>query len=81
MMAGLRLGELEAAITDYDAALSINPRIAESFYGRGIAKGKLGDADGARRHRGGQGDQSRYIGAVCLLGDIRRGLIALAAVR
>lgn len=34
----LRLGDLKDAIRDYDAALQINPNIATSVYGRGLAE-------------------------------------------
>jgi hypothetical protein len=40
------MGQFEAAIRDYDAALKADPKIAESLYGRGVAKVKNGDADG-----------------------------------
>jgi tetratricopeptide (TPR) repeat protein len=39
----LKMGQFDAAIRDYDAALRLNPNIAESLYGRGIAKFKKGD--------------------------------------
>ena len=39
----LRRGEYAAAISDYDAALAINPKIAWSLYGRGVAELKTGD--------------------------------------
>jgi tetratricopeptide (TPR) repeat protein len=39
----LRLNRLDDAIADYDAGLKINPRIAASLYGRGIAKLRKGD--------------------------------------
>jgi tetratricopeptide (TPR) repeat protein len=46
---GIRLGKLDKAITDYDAALKINPKLANSLYGRGLAKNirvdGTGDAD------------------------------------
>jgi len=34
------------AITDYDAALKINPRHASALYGRGLAKIQTGNATG-----------------------------------
>ena len=40
------MGQWDAAITDYDAALRINHKQAGSLYGRGIAKLKKGDASG-----------------------------------
>ena len=43
----LRLGRLDEAIANYDAALKANPRLAGSLYGRGLSKRKKGDqADG-----------------------------------
>jgi tetratricopeptide (TPR) repeat protein len=41
----LRLGEFANAITDYDAALKLDPRKAHSLYGRGIAKLRLGETE------------------------------------
>ncbi|MDF0488775.1 aspartyl protease family protein [Sphingomonas sp. H39-1-10] len=41
----LRMGNPTAAITDYDAALAINPKLAWSLYGRGLAKIALGQKD------------------------------------
>jgi tetratricopeptide (TPR) repeat protein len=44
----LRLGQLQAAIDDYDAALRAAPKMAWSLYGRGLAKKRLGQtAEGA----------------------------------
>jgi hypothetical protein len=41
------LGRSRDAISDYDAALRINPRHASSLYGRGLAKLRTGNsADG-----------------------------------
>jgi len=40
----LRLGDLDRAIADYDAALALNPKLAWSLYGRGVAKIKKGNA-------------------------------------
>jgi len=34
----LRLGKYDRSIADYDAALKLNPRIAWSLYGRGVAR-------------------------------------------
>jgi tetratricopeptide (TPR) repeat protein len=42
----LKLGQLDDAIVDYDAALRLNPKLAVSLYGRGLAKLKKGDASG-----------------------------------
>jgi len=36
------------ALEDYNAALAINPRLASSLYGRGVAKQKSGDPTGGR---------------------------------
>src|SRR5580704_14306283 len=43
----LRLGQLDAAIADDDAALKLRPRIAEALYSRGLARRSKGDAAGA----------------------------------
>ncbi|MEY9588986.1 tetratricopeptide (TPR) repeat protein [Bradyrhizobium yuanmingense] len=48
-LAHLKLGNLDAAIADYDAALSIKPGLDGSLYGRGLAKRKNGDSEGAVR--------------------------------
>ena len=43
----LRRSQFDKAIADYDAALKINPKIAWSLYGRGIAELRKGlDAKG-----------------------------------
>ncbi len=39
----LKLGKFDDAIVDYNAALKINPKIATSLYGRGIAEFKKSD--------------------------------------
>lgn len=43
----LRLGDPDAAIADYDAALQLNSRSAWSLYGRGLAERRKGLADKA----------------------------------
>jgi len=40
----LRLGAYDKAITDYDAALALEPKMAWSLYGRGLAKIRTGHA-------------------------------------
>jgi tetratricopeptide (TPR) repeat protein len=42
----LMMGENEKAVADFDAALKINPGNSNALYGRGVAKARLGDADG-----------------------------------
>jgi Flp pilus assembly protein TadD len=42
----LKLGQAERAITEYDAALQINPKLASALYGRGMAKLRKGDKTG-----------------------------------
>jgi tetratricopeptide (TPR) repeat protein len=42
----LRLGKVDDAIKDYDAALKLDPKLAGALYGRGIAKAKKGDRNG-----------------------------------
>jgi len=39
----LRLGAFDKAIADFDAALRLNPGLANSLYGRGVAKIKKGE--------------------------------------
>jgi len=41
------LSGLVSAIDDYNEALRIDPKLASSLYGRGLAKLKKGDATGA----------------------------------
>ena len=41
----LRLGTYDRAIADYDAALTLSPKMAWSLYGRGIAEIKTGKAE------------------------------------
>ena len=41
------LAEVRDTIADYDAALNLNPQLASSRYGRGIAKRQKGDLVGA----------------------------------
>ena len=43
----MQLGDHEAAITDYSAALDLNERAAFAFYNRGIARDRLDDLPGA----------------------------------
>ena len=43
----LKLGDLDKALADYEAALKLNPKPAGSLYGRGVVKQKKGDATGA----------------------------------
>jgi tetratricopeptide (TPR) repeat protein len=42
----LRMGQYDRAIADYDEALKLDPKIAWSLYGRGLAKRHKGDAAG-----------------------------------
>ena len=44
--ANLKLGQLEQAIADYDAALRLNPKNPGSLFGRGMAKVARGDGSG-----------------------------------
>jgi tetratricopeptide (TPR) repeat protein len=39
------MGKAEDAIADYNIALQLNPSLAASLYGRGVAKLKKGDTD------------------------------------
>lgn len=42
----LRMNQLDLAIADYSTALGMNPKLAPSLYGRGLAKLKKGDKGG-----------------------------------
>jgi tetratricopeptide (TPR) repeat protein len=42
----LRLGKIDDAIKDYDAALKLDPKLAGALYGRGVAKMKKNDRAG-----------------------------------
>jgi len=48
-MINLKSGQLGRAIADYDAALRIEPKRANSLYGRGIAKIKNDNPTGGNR--------------------------------
>ena len=41
-LAHLKAGRPDAAIADYDAALRIDPKLANALYGRGLAKLRRG---------------------------------------
>ena len=41
------MGQLDAAIDDYDSALRSDPKLASALYGRGLAKLKKGDKTGS----------------------------------
>jgi tetratricopeptide (TPR) repeat protein len=43
----LKLGEFDRSITDFDAALTVDSKLAVSFYGRGLARRKAGDGQAA----------------------------------
>ena len=43
-----RKGDMTKAVADYDAALSLQPRMAETLYKRGLAKNRKGDAVGGK---------------------------------
>jgi hypothetical protein len=40
------MGQIDSAISDYNAALRIEPKMASAMYGRGLARLKKGDAAG-----------------------------------
>ena len=42
-----RLRHFELAIRDYDAAIAAEPKVASSFYVRGLARAQQGDRRGA----------------------------------
>ena len=42
----LKLTQFDAAVSDYDAALRVNPKRAFALYGRGLARLKNADASG-----------------------------------
>jgi lipoprotein NlpI len=43
----LKIGNLDNAIADFEAALRLDSQLASSLYGRGIAKRKKGDSMGS----------------------------------
>jgi tetratricopeptide (TPR) repeat protein len=43
----LRLGQTDNSIADFNAALKLNPKLASSLYGRGLAKRLKKDEAGA----------------------------------
>ena len=43
----LKMGQLGAAIDDYNSALRFDPKLASALYGRGLAKLKNGDKAGS----------------------------------
>lgn len=43
----LKLGEFDRSIADFDAALTVNSKMAVSFYGRGLARRGAGDGQAA----------------------------------
>jgi tetratricopeptide (TPR) repeat protein len=42
----IKLGKMDSAIADFDEAIRQNPKNANAFYGRGLAKQKKGDQPG-----------------------------------
>jgi tetratricopeptide (TPR) repeat protein len=42
----LKMGQWDSAIDDYSSALRLDPKLASSLYGRGLAKLKKGDTAG-----------------------------------
>jgi tetratricopeptide (TPR) repeat protein len=46
-LVNLKLGELDKALEDYDAALKLDANLAGSLYGRGVIHQKKGNAVGA----------------------------------
>ena len=42
----LRLGKMDDAIKDYDAALKLDPKLPGALYSRGVAKSRKGDKAG-----------------------------------
>jgi hypothetical protein len=42
------MGQWQAAIADYSSSLRLQPNLASSLYGRGLAKRKMGDNTGGR---------------------------------
>jgi Flp pilus assembly protein TadD len=43
----LKLGQWASAITDYNAALRLDPKLPSALYGRGFARLKTGDRAGS----------------------------------
>jgi Flp pilus assembly protein TadD len=44
--AHFRFGSFDKAIADFDAALKLNPRMADTLFERGVAKRRQGDTAG-----------------------------------
>jgi tetratricopeptide (TPR) repeat protein len=42
----LKMGQWDSAIDDYSSALRVEPKLASSLYGRGLARLKKGDTTG-----------------------------------
>ena len=42
----LKMGQWDSAIDDYRSALRLDPKLASSLYGRGLARLKKGDVTG-----------------------------------
>jgi tetratricopeptide (TPR) repeat protein len=49
-LVALKQGQYARALQEYNAALAVNSQVARAYYGRGVAKMKMGDT------RGGQAD-------------------------
>lgn len=47
----LRLGQLAAALEDYDAAVEADDRLASNYYGRAVVRQRTGDIEGANADR------------------------------
>jgi hypothetical protein len=45
-MVHLKMGAVDAAVEDYSSALTFDPKLASSLYGRGLARLKMGDMTG-----------------------------------
>jgi tetratricopeptide (TPR) repeat protein len=63
----LKMGQWDSAVDDYNEALRIDPKLASSLYGRGLAKLKKGDTTGGNAHIA----AARPIGAN-IVGDFTR---------
>ncbi len=80
----LELGELDAAVGDYDAALELEPKLPTSLYGRSLAKQKKGDNVGgnndiaaAKKSRPDVDDEfTRYESIICSPQQLERAHFA-----
>ncbi len=62
----LRMGQWDLAISNYNSALGINPGLASSLYGRGLAQARNGTGrSGQGRYSCGKISRAKYFGRIC----------------